>query len=135
MSRVIENGLAPNPLTLCCVPVLVHVQVWVRIPGDPLSAQLRNNNNSNCKKEKKNLPSSTLQVIKLCCPVSSTPLAFLTQTALGSTPTSVNVPKLLLSAESPVHLEMWCTARFSCPLCSLYRMSPWWSLCKLYSSI
>ena len=39
---VIENGRAHNPLTLCSVPVLVHVQVWVHIPGDPQRVQLRN---------------------------------------------------------------------------------------------
>ena len=32
---VIENGRACNALTLCSVPVLVHVQVWVHIPGNP----------------------------------------------------------------------------------------------------
>ena len=32
-----------NPLTLCGnVPALVHVHVWVHIPGDPQSVQLRN---------------------------------------------------------------------------------------------
>ena len=40
--RVFENGGARNPLTLCSVLVLVHVQVWVHIPGDPQSVQLRN---------------------------------------------------------------------------------------------
>ena len=41
---VIENGHACNPLTLCSVPVLVHVhvQVWVHTPGDPQIVQLRN---------------------------------------------------------------------------------------------
>ena len=39
---VIENGRARNPLTLCNVPVLVHVQVWVHVPGDPQSVELRN---------------------------------------------------------------------------------------------
>ena len=39
---VFENGRTRNPLTLCSVPVLVHVQVWVHIPGDPQSVQLRN---------------------------------------------------------------------------------------------
>ena len=42
---VIENSHTRNPLTLCCVPVLVHVQlqvqVWVHIPGNPQSVQLR----------------------------------------------------------------------------------------------
>ena len=43
---VIENGHARNPLTLCSVPALVHVQVWVHIPGDPqCSAEERYNNN------------------------------------------------------------------------------------------
>ena len=42
MAGVIENGCARNPLTLCTVPVLVHVRVWVHIPGDPQSVQLRN---------------------------------------------------------------------------------------------
>ena len=40
--EVIENGRARNPLTLCSVPTLVHVQVWVHKPGDPQSVQLRN---------------------------------------------------------------------------------------------
>ena len=40
--RVIENGRTRIPLTLCNVPVLVHVQVWVHILGDPQSVQLRN---------------------------------------------------------------------------------------------
>ena len=31
-----------NPLTLCSVPALVLVQVWMHIPGDPHSVQLRN---------------------------------------------------------------------------------------------
>ena len=39
---VIENGRMCNPLTLCSVPALVHVQVCVHIPGDPQSVQLRN---------------------------------------------------------------------------------------------
>ena len=38
---VIENGRTRNPLTLCSVPALVHVLVWVHIPGDPQSVQLR----------------------------------------------------------------------------------------------
>ena len=38
---VIENGCSRNPLTLCSVPVLVHVHVWVHILGDPQSVQLR----------------------------------------------------------------------------------------------
>ena len=36
----IVNGRACNPLS--SVPVLVHVQVWVHIQGDPQSVQLRN---------------------------------------------------------------------------------------------
>ena len=40
--RVIENGRARNPLTLCSVPELVHVQACVHIPGDPQSVKLRN---------------------------------------------------------------------------------------------
>ena len=41
---VTENGHARNPLTLCSAPLYlhVHVQVWVHIPGDPQSVQLRN---------------------------------------------------------------------------------------------
>ena len=39
---VIGNGRTRNLLALCSVPVLVHVQVWVHIPGDPQSAKLRN---------------------------------------------------------------------------------------------
>ena len=39
---VIENGRIRNPLTLCSVPVLVPVQVWVHILGDPQNVQLRN---------------------------------------------------------------------------------------------
>ena len=34
---VTENGRTRNPLTLCSVPALVHVQVWVHLPGDPQS--------------------------------------------------------------------------------------------------
>ena len=37
---VIENGRTRNPPTLRSV--LVLVQVWVHIPGDPQSVQLRN---------------------------------------------------------------------------------------------
>ena len=37
-----ENGRARNLLTLCSVAVLVLVQVWVYIPADPQSVQLRN---------------------------------------------------------------------------------------------
>ena len=37
-----ESESIRNPLTLRSVPVLVHVQVWVHIPGDPQSVQLRN---------------------------------------------------------------------------------------------
>ena len=46
---VTENGRARNPLTLGSVPVLLHVQVWVHIPGDPQSVQLteKRYNNSN----------------------------------------------------------------------------------------
>ena len=39
---VIENSRARNPLTLCSVHAIVHVQVWVHIPGDPQSVHLRN---------------------------------------------------------------------------------------------
>ena len=39
---VIENGRTHQSLTLCSVPVLVHVGVWMFIPGDPQSVQLRN---------------------------------------------------------------------------------------------
>ena len=39
---VVENGRARNPLTLCGVPALVHVRVWVHIPGDPQGVQPRN---------------------------------------------------------------------------------------------
>ena len=38
----VENGRARNPLTLCSVAALVHVQVWVHMPGDPQNVQLRN---------------------------------------------------------------------------------------------
>ena len=31
----IESGRTHNPVTLWTVPVPVHVQVWVHIPGDP----------------------------------------------------------------------------------------------------
>ena len=44
---VIENGLTHNPLTLCSVPVLVHVQVWLHMPGDPQSVQLSNATTTN----------------------------------------------------------------------------------------
>ena len=40
--RVLENVRTRDPLTLCSVHVLVQVQVWVHIPGDPQSVQLRN---------------------------------------------------------------------------------------------
>ena len=43
---LIENGRACNPLTLCSVPVLVHVQVLVHIPGDRV--QLRNATTTTC---------------------------------------------------------------------------------------
>ena len=36
-----ENGRARNPLTLCSVPVLVHVQLWVHTPGDPQSVNIQ----------------------------------------------------------------------------------------------
>ena len=45
---LVENGHTRNPLTLCSVPAIVHVQVWVHIPGghmkqeDPQNAHLRN---------------------------------------------------------------------------------------------
>ena len=39
---VIENGRTRNPFTLRSVPVLVHIRVWVHIPGDPQIVQLRN---------------------------------------------------------------------------------------------
>ena len=41
---VIENGRACNPLTLCSVPALFFVQVWVHTPGvtQSQSVQLRN---------------------------------------------------------------------------------------------
>ena len=39
---VIGNGRIRNPLELRSVPVLVRVRVWVHIPGDPHSVQLRN---------------------------------------------------------------------------------------------
>ena len=42
MAELIENGRARNPLTLCSVPALVHVQVLVHIPGNPQSVHLRN---------------------------------------------------------------------------------------------
>ena len=44
---VIENGCTHNPLTLCSVPALIHVQVCVHILGDPqCSAEERYNNNN-----------------------------------------------------------------------------------------
>ena len=42
MAGVLENSRTRNPLTLCRVPALVHVRVWVHIPVDPQSVQLRN---------------------------------------------------------------------------------------------
>ena len=39
---VIENSRARNPLTLCSVPALEHVQVWGHIPDDPHGVQLGN---------------------------------------------------------------------------------------------
>ena len=43
--RVIENDCTCNPLTLCSVCVLVHVQVWVHIlDGPQCSAEERYNN-------------------------------------------------------------------------------------------
>ena len=39
---VIENGRAHNPLTLCSVPALVHVQVWGCTYWVTLGVQLRN---------------------------------------------------------------------------------------------
>ena len=52
---VIKNGHTRNPLTLCSVHVLVHVQVWVHIAGDPqeCSAEELYNNcyTSNCLKK------------------------------------------------------------------------------------
>ena len=41
------SAFRDNPLTRCRVPVLVHVRVWVHIPGDPqdCSAEERYNNN------------------------------------------------------------------------------------------
>ena len=38
---VIGNGRTRNPLTLCSVSICTCT-VWVRIPGDPQSVQLRN---------------------------------------------------------------------------------------------
>ena len=42
MAGSLKTVAQRNPLTLCSVPVVVHVQVWVHIPGDPQRAQLRN---------------------------------------------------------------------------------------------
>ena len=39
---VIENGRTRNHLTLWTASVVVHVQVWEHILGDPQSVQLRN---------------------------------------------------------------------------------------------
>ena len=40
--RGMKNCCTRNPLTLCIVPAVVYVRVWLHIPGDPQSVQLRN---------------------------------------------------------------------------------------------
>ena len=45
---IIENGRTSNPLTLCSASALVHVRVWVHLPGDPQECSAEERYNNKC---------------------------------------------------------------------------------------